>query len=227
MPTTRMYSPSPSVRSSRVPLYLRGLDLGLGQDDGGDYVYSPDGTTAVDTTTGNVLDLTSGTLFDPSGSVIGSSAQVNAQSDLGPGWAISPDGTIAQNISTGDILDLSSGSLLNAGSTSAGITTGPLTPQESASQAVLKAGGTAAQAAKAAAAVNANSSNAQIATAVASALKSTAAITSSVAPKVVTPAVPASSLTSLLTKSSIISGVPDIAIYGIGLVGLLAVMGKR
>jgi len=222
MSTTRMYSPSPSVRSSRVPLYLQGL----GQD-GSDYIYSPDGTIAQDTTTGNVIDLNSGIMYDTGGNVIASSAQTNAQADLGPGWSISPDGTIAQNNSTNAILDLSSGSLLYAGTPGAGITTGPLTPQESASQAVLKAGGTASQATKAAAAVNTNSSNAQIATAVASALKSTATITSSVAPKVVTPAVPASSLTSLLTKSSIVSGVPDIAIYGIGLVGLLMVMGKR
>ena len=183
---------------------------GIGQDDSSfpfdvnSATWSEDGEYGYDAA-GNILDTSTGLIYTPSGSTYDFNTGQPATSEQ---IALSTPGT------TGPM------------PANAGITTGPLTQQEAASNAVLQAGGTPAQAAKAASAVNNNSSNAQVASAVASALKSTMQIaTASTAPKITL--APTGSLTSLLSKSSIIAGVPDVAVYGVALIGILAIAGKR
>jgi hypothetical protein len=61
----RIYSPSPTVRSSVVPLYMRGVMHGLGQDDDGGILFSD--VNPIDTT---IYD--PGGLVDPSVSDTGS-----------------------------------------------------------------------------------------------------------------------------------------------------------
>lgn len=194
----RIFSPSPTVRSSRVPLYLRGI----GQDDSLLPGFDASGDFSV-------LNMPTGSEFI-----------APTDTTLPDQYAISPDGTVAQNLSTGEVYDISSGNLYSP----SGAIISSDAQQEAAYQ-VAQQGGSAAQQAAASSAVKAGATSAQVAAAVANALKTVTTAVATPAPKVALPA--ASSLSTMLAKSSIISGVPDVAIYGIGLVALLALTGKR
>lgn len=172
----RHFSPSPTVRSSMVPLYMRGFPpVHLGQDDG---------SLPIDTTSYDM----SGDLIPPPSAIIDTTTEAPAG-----GWTnlIPPDSSV--------------------------------TPAEAA--LTLQPGYTPTQLAtyynNAAAA--GTITPAQAAAAIAQISKSaTAGLSTAPSPRVSVPAVPGA---SLLSQSSIIKGVPDIAVLGIGLLAVFA-MGK-
>lgn len=190
----RMYSPSPTVRSSRVPLYLRGLGLGqdpytdaLAQIDASQNVMAdPTGQFITDLDTGLVLDAQTGVITQQNGMIIPQTAA----------------GAYTVPITAADVIP---------------------TASASAASAVAAAGGTVAQQTAAANAVKPGATPTQIAAAVANAMKTVGTATVGPSPRIAIPAVPAS---SLLTQSSIIKGIPDIAVFGLGFVLLLAA-GRR
>jgi hypothetical protein len=100
------------------------------------------------------------------------------------------------------------------------------TPAAQVQAAVLSAGGTTAQAKAAAAKVTTSSSAGAIATAIASALKTIVTATSGASPRIIT-TLPTTA--SPLTQSSILpgSGIPDVAVIGVGLLAAVMMLGKR
>lgn len=166
----RMYSPSPTVRSSRVPLYLRGMGEFLG-DDGIDTtsITLPDNPVWVDPTQYQIPQLAP---IIPPSSIPGLTTTSIALPD-NPTFVAPP---LAQVPS--------------------------LTSSQSASAA------------------------AQIAAAMASGAKGIVAATTGPSPRIATPAIPGGA-GSLLTQSSIIKGIPDIALIGGALLLLLAAGGRR
>jgi hypothetical protein len=222
----RIYSPSPTVSSSRVPFYLRGVGQDMSTFVGPidtSMPIAPDIGTSIP----GLTDTSPG-IF----STTGMDVQPLVDAGLDPNTA---DLVLAASangeLSNAQFQQILSGQLTPAqitnmvfGPTGTNVPAGPF-PSAAASSAasqVAAAGGTAAQIAAAANAVKPTSSPAQIAAAVASALKSATTGTIGPAPRI---AVGPTGWASL-TQASVIPGVPNIAIIG-GLVLLLVAAGKR
>jgi hypothetical protein len=225
----RMYSPSPTVRSSSVPFYLRGMsqydtlppDLPVGPIDTS-MPLAPDISSAIP----GLIDTSPG-IF----STTGMDVQPLIDAGLDPNTAdLVLAASVNHEITDAQFQAILGGQMSGAqisnlifGPTGTNVPAGPYASQaaQQAAAQAARAGGTAAQIAAAAAAVKPGSTSAQIASAVASALKSKPTITIGPSPRIATSPTWAS-----LTQASILPGVPNIAIIG-GAVLLLAMMGKR
>jgi len=178
------YRPSPTVRTSIIPMYMRGFPSPhhLGQD----------GT--IDTS-----------IYDPSGDLIPPTSDIPVSTggflpSIGP---VTPIAT-----STYD-------------PTASLIAPAPLDPQTQALAQLYQssvAAGTMTQA-------QANSAIAQLATGAAAVAKAATGVSTAAAPRIALPAV--ATTPSILTQSTMIPGIPDIAILGGGLLLAVAMMGKR
>jgi hypothetical protein len=207
----RIYSPSPTVRSSRVPLYLRGVGLGLGQDP-------------------SAVDLTPPEIFAPGVPAIDYSPGIFSPVDptlqplLDQGFTADEADMINAAAANGVITDAQFQSIL-AGShsyqeianTIFGTSVMPQGPQQGSPVAASSAQ-VASAAAKAAGQVSAGTAAAQVAAAAAK-------LAPGASPRVAT-SVPGS-MTSLLTKASVIPGVPNVLLIAAGALFLFAAGGKR
>ena len=190
-----------TVRSHAVPLYMRGFPALLGQDE--PTMYDP----------GSSLVSPDSTLFEPSTYEPGGGLIAPSSSTPGGGYTLLPQ--------TSDV-GLTPTSELSPGGTLIGPAS--VDPQTAALAQLYQssvAAGTMTQA----------QANAAIAQSVAAGAQGGAAIAAiaaggpAPAPRVSVP-VPGSA-SSLLTSSTIIKGIPDIALIGGGLLLAFAAMGKR
>ena len=193
----RMYSPSPTVRSPIIPLYMRGWHLG--QDDGS--------VVPIDTSS---YDYSSGTLIPPSDSPGVTDIFLPQPSDLNIDTTTEPigDGTLVAPPNIPSVTAAQAQAQYTAAQ--------QMAAQQTVNSAV--AAGTMTQA-------QANAAMAPYIAATAAAAQAAATgLATAPSPRVATPAVPGAA--SLLTLSSIIKGVPDIAILGIAAIAVFA-MGSR
>jgi hypothetical protein len=194
------YRPSPTVATSIIPMYMRGFPAPhhLGQSD--------------------VIDTTS---YDITGDLISPSISSDPYSDLLPSWQM-PSTSIPIDTTMVD----ASGNLIapsSAAPASSAYSVSPQVQQQQQAAAVSMyqnavAAGTMTQA-------QANSAIAQLATGATAVAKAAAGVATAPSPRVALPAVAATP--SILTQSTIIPGIPDIALLGGAGLLLVAMMGKH
>lgn len=197
-----------TVRAHPIPLYMRGFPAWhhLGQDDGSDpsadFVFSSDGNTMTDTVTGYTTDMTTGMVYDANGAYVGG------------GSGMPTIDTTSAQVSNDLILP----------STPQPMPSTPAIPtnlQPSLSPAQLSQ---LYQSAVAAGSMTQSQANAAIAAATGAAK----GLITAPSPRVTvpTPGTTPGAAPSLLTSSSIIKGVPDIALIGGALLAFVA-LGNR